>query len=132
MTLKQNILLIEDETFFQKFYVVALQEMSFVVDLARDGDEGIQMLKIKEYDCVLLDIIMPNKNGFEVLQFAKDNDIIPHIPIIMFSTLGGESDIQKALAMGAVDYANKAFFDIDTLLHKIDKATKKKKTASHK
>ena len=123
MSLVLNILLIEDESFFQKFYILKLQEKLFLVDLAVDGEEGILKMKKKKYDCILLDIIMPKKNGFEVLQYAKDNLIIPGTPIIMFSTLGQDSDIQKALAMGAADYANKAFFDFDTLLDKINSVT---------
>lgn len=128
MSVSPNILLVEDESFFQKFYVLKLQEGSFTVDLAKDGVEAIEKLKYKKYDCILLDIIMPKKNGFEVLQFAKDNGITTTTPIIMFSTLGQEADIQKALSMGAADYANKAFFDFDTLLMKIEtvmNATKK-------
>lgn len=122
-----NILLVEDETFFQKFYVLKLQEQLFLVDLAMDGEEGIQKMSAKKYDCILLDIIMPKKNGFEVLEYARQNSIIPSTPIIMFSTLGQESDIQKALTIGAADYANKAFFDFDTLLDKIARVTNKHK-----
>jgi len=124
MTVQLNVLLVEDESFFQKFYVLKLQEQFFAVDLAIDGEDAIQKLSKKKYDCVLLDIIMPKKNGFEVLQYAKDNVITPLTPIIMFSTLGQEQDVQKALLLGAADYANKAFFDFDTLLQKILLVTK--------
>lgn len=127
MAVQLNLLLIEDESFFQKFYILKLQEQLFSVDLAVDGEEGIQKISQKKYDCILLDIIMPKKNGFEVLQYAKDNAIIPLTPIIMFSTLGQDQDIQKALALGAADYANKAFFDFDTLLQKIYTVTKSNK-----
>lgn len=127
MGVQLNILLVEDESFFQKFYVLKLQEHNFSVDLTGDGEEAIKMLSQKKYDCVLLDIIMPKKNGFEVLQFAKDNAIVPNTPIIIFSTLEQESDIQKALSMGAADYSNKAFFDFDALLYKISVVTKKSK-----
>ncbi len=126
MGVQLNILLVEDESFFQKFYVLKLQEQSYVVDLAHDGEEGIQKIAQKKYDCILLDIIMPKKNGFDVLQFAKDNAITPTTPIIIFSTLGQDKDIQKALSMGAVDYANKAFFDFDTLVEKIQAVTNTK------
>lgn len=123
-----TVLVIEDDAFFQKFYVLKLEEKGFSVELAIDGEEGIKKIALKKYDCILLDIIMPNKNGFEVLQFAKDNNITSTTPIIMFSTLGQEQDIQKALEMGAVDYANKAFFDFDTLLEKITNVLKKDKS----
>lgn len=124
MAVQLNILLVEDESFFQKFYVLKLQEQGFIVDLAVDGEEGIQKISKKKYDCILLDVIMPKKNGFEVLQYAKDNAIIPTTPIIMFSTLGQESDVKKFLSMGAIDYANKSSFDFNTLLQKIRTITK--------
>jgi len=119
MSAVMNILVVEDDSFFQKFYVLKLQEQGYVVDLAVDGEDGIQKMAQKKYDCILLDIIMPKKNGFDVLQYAKENAITPKTPIIIFSTLGQDQDVQKALSLGAVDYANKAFFDFDTLLAKI-------------
>lgn len=122
-----KILIIEDDAFFQKFYVLKLRECGFDVDLAIDGEEGIQKIGQSKYDCILLDIIMPKRNGFEVLEYVKKNAIIPKTPIIVFSTLGQEQDIQKALAMGAADYANKTFFDFDMLLNKIYIVTKNTK-----
>lgn len=114
-----NILVVEDDAFFQKFYVLKLQELGYVVELAPDGEVAIDMLSKKIYDCILLDIIMPKKNGFEVLEFASHNGIVQKTPIIMFSTLGQEEDMKKAISLGARDYINKAFFDFDTLVAKI-------------
>lgn len=122
-----NILVIEDDAFFQKFYVLKLQESGFNVDLAVDGEEGIIKMSAKKYDCILLDVIMPKKNGFEVLMYAKENAISTTTPIIMFSTLGQDQDIQRAMELGAADYANKAFFDYDTLLEKIKTVSKRHK-----
>jgi len=124
MTVQLNILLVEDESFFQKFYVQKLQEQLFTVDLAVDGEDAIQKLSNKKYDCVLLDIIMPKKNGFEVLKYVKEHAITPLTPIIMFTTLGQENDIQQALSLGAADYADKVFFDFESLLQKILVVTK--------
>ncbi|PIY69469.1 response regulator [Candidatus Roizmanbacteria bacterium CG_4_10_14_0_8_um_filter_39_9] len=123
-----NILIAEDDTFFQKFYVNKLQELSFIVDLAIDGEEAIQKLTAKKYDCMLLDIIMPKKTGFDVLKYAKQNNILASTPIIVFSTLGQDADIKRALELGASDYANKAFFDFETLMAKINAVIQKKQT----
>lgn len=114
-----NILVVEDDAFFQKFYVIKLQELGHNVDLASDGEVAIDLLSKKTYDCILLDIIMPKKNGFEVLEYASQKGIAQITPIIMFSTLGQEEDMKKALSLGARDYVNKAFFDFDTLVEKI-------------
>jgi len=123
-----NILVAEDDVFFQKFYVNKLQELAFSVDLATDGEDAIEKITSKQYDCVLLDIIMPKKTGFEVLEYAKQNNIFARTPFIVFSTLGQEADVKKALLLGASDYANKAFFDFDTLMSKINAVIQKNKT----
>ena len=70
-------------------------------------------------DLMLLDLIMPNKDGFEVLSEISKNESLKQIPIIIFSTLGQESDVEKAKKLGARDYVNKTFFNFDNLLEKV-------------
>jgi len=123
-----KILLVEDDIFFQKFYALKLKEQSFEIELAVDGEEAIKKLCENKYDCVLLDIIMPKKTGFEVLEYAKTQNLLTNTPFIVFSTLGQELDIKRALDLGASDYANKAFFDFDTLMTKISTVIQQKKT----
>lgn len=114
-----RILLIEDDQFFQKFYAFKLQEQHFTVDIASDGVEGLAKMVQSKPDLVLLDIIMPNKDGFEVLEEKLANPAIKDIPVLVFSTLGQEQDILKAKSLGATDYVNKSFFDFEKLLAKI-------------
>ncbi len=121
-----TLLLVEDDMFFQKICIDKLKEKSITVDFSSNGEDAIARMSGKKYDCILLDIIMPGKNGFDVLQFAKDNKIIPGTPVIVFSTLGEEANVQKALSMGAVDFINKGDFDFDLLLSKIQSAIHKK------
>lgn len=121
-----SILLVEDDVFFQKVCIDKLQEKHALVDFSDNGEDAIVRIAAKKYDCILLDIIMPKKNGFDVLQFAKDNNIIPATPFIVFSTLGQEENIQKALSMGAVDFISKGNFDFDLLMSKIEAAINKK------
>jgi len=122
-----QLLLVEDDIFFQKICIDKLREKSIVVDFSDNGEDAIARMAAKKYDCVLLDIIMPKKNGFDVLAYAKENNIIPSTPIIVFSTLGQEDNIKKALSMGAVDFINKGAFDFDLLMVKIEAAISKKK-----
>ena len=121
MELKSNmrILLIEDDQFFQKFYAFKLQEQQFTIDVASDGVQGLAKMIQNKPDLVLLDIIMPNKDGFEVLKEKSANPAIKDIPVLVFSTLGQEQDILKAKSLGATDYVNKSFFDFEKLLVKI-------------
>lgn len=123
-----KILLAEDDVFFQKFYTQKLREQSFEVDTASDGEETILKLTQNKYDLILLDIIMPKKTGFDVLTFLKETPAINSAPIIVFSTLGQEQDMQKAISLGAQDYINKTFFDFTNLLNKINILINKTKT----
>jgi CheY-like chemotaxis protein len=120
-----TILLVEDDPFFQKICIDKLKERSVLVDFSDNGEDAIARIAAKKYDCILLDIILPKKNGFDVLNYAKDNNIIPSTPIIVLSTLGQEDSIQKCLSMGAIDYINKANFNFDLLLSKINTAVSK-------
>ena len=121
-----SILLVEDDPFFQKICIDKLREKQVFVDFSDNGEDAIARMAAKKYDCILLDIIMPKKNGFDVLQFAKENAIIPSTPIIILSTLGQEEDIKKALSMGAADFINKGNFDFDQLVSKIEAVIVKK------
>ena len=114
-----KIVLAEDDPFFQKFYLEKLKEKGFQVELARDGVEAIDKISTTKPDVVLLDLIMPNKDGFDVLEEVSRDNNLKKIPIIVFSTLGQEKDIEKAKQLGAIEYVNKTFFDFDNLVSKI-------------
>lgn len=115
-----RILLAEDDNFFQNFYSRKLTEQGFEVAVAHNGAEAIEKL-LSGYNpnILLLDLIMPEKDGFEVLSEIAKNETLQTIPVLVFSTLGQESDIEKALSFGAKGYINKTFFDFDNLLSKV-------------
>jgi DNA-binding response OmpR family regulator len=115
-----KILLAEDDLFFQNFYSRKLTEAGFQVEVAGDGNEALQKLMVVKPDIVLLDLIMPNKDGFEVLTEISKHQSLQSIPIIIFSTLGQNSDVEKAKKLGATDYVNKTFFNFDNLLAKVN------------
>lgn len=114
-----KILLIEDDPFFQKFYSFKLREQKFDVFVAKDGVEGMQMVRSNVPNLILLDLIMPNKDGFGVLEDLAADQKLKNIPVLVFSTLSQEKDIERAKKLGAKDYVNKSFFDFDKLLIKI-------------
>ncbi len=119
-----KILLIEDDTFFREFYAAKLKEDGMEVEIASDGIEGLAQAEKVKPDIILLDIIMPKKDGFEVLQAMSLSAALKKIPVIVFSTLGQESDVEKAKKLGAVDYINKSFFDFEGLKAKIKAVSK--------
>lgn len=120
-----KILIAEDDGFYQKFYTNKLQEKGFETVLAVDGEDAILKILDSKPDLILLDIIMPKKDGFEVLAAMRGNPITQNIPVIVFSSLGQEDDVKKAKSLGATDYINKSFYDFDLLLSKIQAYTTK-------
>ena len=119
-----QILLVEDDLFFQKFYAAKIKEAGIDVIVANDGDDALQKLETLRPQLILLDLIMPKKDGFEVLQALSQNGELKNIPVLVFSTLGQEADIARAKQLGARDYVNKSFFDFDTLHTKIMQVAK--------
>lgn len=120
-----RVLLVEDDKFFQDFYSFKLKEKNVELDIAGDGEEGLKKLSENPPDLVLLDLIMPKKDGFEVLAAMSKNNLTEKIPVLVFSTLGAEKDVNKALKLGARGYINKSFFDFDKLFNRILELTKK-------
>lgn len=120
-----RILLIEDDKFFQDFYGFKLKEKNVQVDIAGDGEEGLKKLSESMPDLILLDLIMPKKDGFEVLTAMGKSGLTQKIPVLVFSTLGAEKDVSKALRLGARGYINKSFFDFDKLFARILELTKR-------
>lgn len=119
-----KLLIIEDDIFFQKFYKTQLEAHGFEVDIAGNGQEGLDKTQIFKPEAILLDIIMPVMDGFEVLEQMKQNGTINSISVLVFSTLGQEKDVQRAMELGAKGYVNKSFFDFDMLVTKINEITK--------
>jgi len=118
------LLLAEDDNFFRTFYSSKLASAGFQVEIASDGQEAMEKLAIIRPNIILLDLIMPRKNGFDVLTEISNNPSLKTIPVIIFSTLGQENDVARAKSLGARDYVNKTFFDFDNLLAKINEVTK--------
>lgn len=115
-----KILLIEDDKFFQNFYSLKLKEAGFEVETADDGLQGLDKIKASNPNLILLDLIMPGKDGFQVLVEKSKDENMKNIPVIVFSTLGQEQDVKKALELGASDFINKTFFDFNNLLTKVN------------
>lgn len=117
-----KILLVDDDPLIQRLYSKALQLSGFEVDIARDGELGI--LKAHSYhpQLILLDIMMPKKNGFEVLGELKHDPQTANIPIIILSNLAHESHAETALDSGALDYVIKSDHEPNEVVQMIKKA----------
>lgn len=102
---QRKILIVEDDKFLYDLYQRVLLEAGFLVDVAIDGEEGLKRAEEGRYDLVLLDIMLPKKNGVDVLKALKsDGSKVKNLPVIVLSNLGQEDIIQQCLRMGAVGY----------------------------
>jgi DNA-binding response OmpR family regulator len=114
-----KILVVEDDRFLRELIVKKLSQEGFEVDFAVDGEDGLTKIKEGKPDIVLLDLILPTIDGFEVLRKLKEEDIVPSLPVIILSNLGQREDIEKGLSLGAADYLVKAHFTPDEIIQKI-------------
>ena len=117
----QKILLAEDDQFLSRAYKDGLGRAGFDVTVVSDGEEAVSKIGESGFDLILLDLIMPKKNGFEVLEAIKGNDSTKNVPVIILSNLGQESDIEKGKQLGAVDYMIKSDWSMKEVISKIKK-----------
>ena len=122
---KIKIVLAEDDKFISRAYQDGLQRAGFTITTAYDGNEAVAKIKEVKPDLILLDIIMPEKNGFEVIEEIKQDAALSAIPIIILSNLGQDSDIQKGRALGANDYLIKSNLSMSEVIEKIKMYLKK-------
>lgn len=115
----QRILLIEDDRFLRKAAEAALRRQGFTVLTAADGEEGLRLARAEMPDLVLLDLIMPGLQGFEVLKLLKEGAVTSAIPVMVLSNLGQDSDVKNAMEAGAVDYLIKANLALDVLIDRV-------------
>jgi two-component system response regulator ResD len=106
MTTETRILIAEDEPAIAKALELKLTHDGYQVDLAIDGEEALKKLAANKYSMLLLDLIMPKKDGFGVLEALKTAK--NKVPVIVLTNLGQEEDLERAKAMGATDYFVKA------------------------
>jgi len=114
-----KILIVEDEFFLRTVLEKKLQAEGFEVILASDGEDAIEKILKEVPDLILLDLILPKKNGFEVLEEIKKDPYLKEIPIIVVSNLGHELDIERAKKLGVNDYLIKAHTSLDSVIEKI-------------
>ncbi|MDP2655110.1 MAG: response regulator [bacterium] len=113
------ILLVEDDPFLSALLKTRLQNEGLTVMHAMDGQQAIEMLKASKPSLILLDLILPKKSGFEVMEAIQSDPELNKSPIIIISNLGQESDLQRGKELGAIEYFVKAKTSIDDLVTKI-------------
>jgi DNA-binding response OmpR family regulator len=117
---KNKILLVEDDPMVVKMYQRKLNIDGFDLDVAFNGEEGLEALKKKLPDIILLDVMMPKMNGMEMLKIVKSEEDFKNIPVVMLTNLGDRpEDVQKCKDLGATDYWVKANIPLKEVTEKI-------------
>lgn len=106
--IKHKILLIEDDQMISSMYKTKLESDGFEVLLAENGVDGIKAAKEGKPELIMLDVIMPQLDGFSVLEALKKDKTTKNIPVVMLTNLGTEEDREKGKKLGAIDYFVKA------------------------
>lgn len=118
--MSKKIFIIEDDIFLQGLEATKLKKSGFDVEVAANGEEVSKILEKKsKIDLVLLDLMLPGMDGFDVLKMIKKEEYLATTPVIIFSNLSEEKDIEKAKSLGAQDFMIKSNFNLDELTVKI-------------
>lgn len=115
----KKILIIEDDTFLQGLAANKLQAEGFEVNTASNGNEALTDLGQNQYDVIILDLMLPDVSGFEILKQIRSRETNNQVPILIFSNLSDDKDIKQGLDLGATDYLVKANFTLDELAEKV-------------
>ena len=122
----KTILFIEDESALQKTFSEILNQEGYQMISALDGEIGLRLANPpaggKKPDLILLDLILPKVNGFEVLKKLKEDKATKDIPIIVLTNLEEMGDVDKAIGLGATTYLVKTSYSLKEIVEKIKKA----------
>jgi len=109
---EKKVLVIEDDRFLIKAYEVKLKSEGYSVSVAHNGEEGLAKIESQKPDIVLLDLIMPRMDGFDVLKKIQQHKDWKKIPVLILTNLGQEDDRERGLKLGAEDYFVKADYSL--------------------
>ena len=123
--MSKKILIVEDDKFLRELILKKLKDEGFDTFDAADGDAGLKKIKEVKPDLVLLDLILPSIDGFEVLSRMKEDPSVKAIPVIILSNLGQKEEVERGLKLGAYDYLIKAHFTPGEIVEKIRDILKK-------
>jgi DNA-binding response OmpR family regulator len=115
----KTILIVEDDKFLRELITQKLVKEGYDTLMAIDGEEGIKKIREGKPDLVLLDLILPGIDGFEVLSRMKEDENLAKIPVIILSNLGQREEVERGLKLGANDYMIKAHFTPREIIDKI-------------
>lgn len=129
----KNILiyLVEDDSFISGMYQTKLKSVGYTVEIATDGESAWNRLQQDPLpDLVLLDVVLPKKDGFEILEDLRKNDKTKDLAVILLTNLGQKPDVERGIKLGADDYIIKAHYTPSEVMEKIEKVLQGKNQPS--
>lgn len=117
----KRILIIEDEALIGELLRKKLAQEGYYAFLVGDGEKGLEEIRSQKPDLVLLDIVLPRMNGFEVLEKVRQDRTVQNIPIIIISNSGQPVELDEAKRLGVVDWLIKTDFDPAEVVEKVKK-----------
>jgi CheY-like chemotaxis protein len=120
-----KILVVEDDAFLRSAYTSKLGTGDFVLKIAKDGVEALEVLKTYKPDVIILDLIMPRKDGFATLEEIKKDESLRDIPVIAASNLAQTEDVERVKSLGAVEFFTKSDHSLKELVDLINKTLSK-------
>lgn len=117
--MSKKILFVEDEQSFQQALTEVLHQEGYEVLQAFDGNEGFQLAQKEKPDLILLDLILPKRDGFETLEALKAEEKTKNIPIIVLTNLEGSQDVERAIEAGATTYLPKPDYTPEDIVRKV-------------
>lgn len=115
---KKKILIIEDDDHVSKVYQVKFMKEGYNTVFINNGEEAVEKIAAEKPDLIILDLMMPRKDGFVILEEIKKEPNLPKIPILVLSNLGQQSDKDRALGLGANEYMVKVNFSMQEVIEK--------------
>jgi putative two-component system response regulator len=124
---KKLVFIVEDDVFINRAYKAKFAHEGIDVKIAEDGEKALSILKGGDMpSLILLDLMLPNKSGFEVLEELKNDPCLKKIPVLILTNLAQEMDASRGIALGAEEYLIKADLKIEDLVNKVKQYLAKK------
>jgi len=121
-----KILLVDDDDFLIEMYAVKFKSCGYTVDAAKNAQEALEKAKEhNDFDVILLDLVMPQMNGFELLEAAKKNNLFGRSAVIVLSNLNQQEDINRCKELGVTDFIVKAGHTPSEVVERVNKILKK-------
>ncbi|MBI2626171.1 MAG: response regulator [Candidatus Nealsonbacteria bacterium] len=120
----KKIILVEDDPFLADIYGTKLKEAGFNIEVVVEGDGVIPKIKEKKPDLLILDIVLPHLDGWEIIRQIKEDEDLKDLKIMILSNLGQKNEVEKGIKLGAVKYLIKAHYTPSEITAEIKKILK--------